>query len=122
VRVIGAHVLDGEIFVLKAEGEELGTKFGEWNKILSKLYETNKINSDLDNGDEEKQLLEGLLIDKKTKIITKMKLLVGAEKGVLEKKRKKKKIQTVLLLKKKKKLNLSKKVRSNAQQDSKKYI
>jgi len=65
VQVVGAHVLDREICVLKAEGEELGKTFGEWNNILSKLCDTNEIKVDSDDGDTNKQSLESSIMDEK---------------------------------------------------------
>lgn len=58
VRVVGAHVLDGEIFALKAEGQELGTKFGEWGNIFSKLYERDENKLEFPGASDDTKTLE----------------------------------------------------------------
>ena len=43
---------------MRAEGEELGAKFGEWENILSKLYNGHEDQIELNDPKDEKEISE----------------------------------------------------------------
>jgi len=60
VSVMGNSVLDGEIYALKHEGEELGAKFGSWETLFLNLYgrEENELDYDVDEEDKADEVKE----------------------------------------------------------------